>query len=163
MSPERVANSYAADLLMPRYLFDPAARAYPKLNFKTVSALAGTFQTSLTATAIRLVEGGHTPALLVCHTSAGRKWFTRSRDVPERWFPKDALDADSFAFGVLHGGCADDVMPRKIGADAWFDRWEAAEHEVHEQTARTGDDEILTLLLISDPRMLEDYDERGRP
>ena len=31
MSPERVANTYAADLLMPRYLFDPVARAYPKL------------------------------------------------------------------------------------------------------------------------------------
>ena len=34
MSPERVANTFAADLLMPRYLFAPAARAYPKLNFK---------------------------------------------------------------------------------------------------------------------------------
>jgi hypothetical protein len=161
MSPERVANSYAADLLMPRYLFDPTARAYPKLNFKTVTALAGIFDTSLTATAIRLVEGGHTAALLFCHSSAGRKWFTRSPDVPERWFPKDTLDADSFAFGVLYGGNVDDAMPRKIGADAWFDRWEAADYEVHEQTVRTGDDEILTLLLIGDPRMLEDQDERG--
>jgi len=161
MSPERVANSYAADLLMPRYLFDPVARAHPKLNFKTVNALAGIFDASLTATAIRLVEGGHTRALLFCHSSAGRKWFTRGPDVPERWFPKDALDADSFAFGVLYGGNADDVMPRKIGADAWFDRWEAADREVHEQTVRTGEDEILTLVLVSDPLMLEDFDERG--
>jgi len=161
MSPERVANSYAADLLMPRYLFDPAARAHPKLNFKTANALAEAFDTSLTATAIRLVEGGHTPALLVCHSSARRKWFTRGPDVPERWFPKDTLDADSFAFGVLYGGNADDVMPRKIGADAWFDRWEAADCEVHEQTVRTGDDEVLTLLLVSDPRMLEDSQDSG--
>jgi hypothetical protein len=27
MSPERVANNYAADLLMPRYLFGPVSRA----------------------------------------------------------------------------------------------------------------------------------------
>ena len=107
---------------MPWYLFAPAARTYPKLNFKTVDALAGIFNTSRTATAIRLVDGDHSPALLVCHGSQGRKWFTRAPGVPSRWFPKDTLDADSFAFGVLYGGNADDAMPRKIGAEAWFDR-----------------------------------------
>ena len=125
MSPERVANTFAADLLMPRYLFAPAARGYPKLNFKTVADIAGVFRTSLTATAIRLVDVGHSPALLVCHSSLRRKWFTRGPDVPSRWFPRDNLDSDSFAFGVLRGGQPDDSMPRRIGAEAWFDRWEA--------------------------------------
>lgn len=161
LSPERIADGYAADLIMPHYLFDPAARQHQKPNFKAVNDLAAVFDTSLTATAIRLVEGDHSPALLVCHGSHGRKWFTRASSVPVRWFPKETLDADSFAFGVLYGGGAADPMPRKIGADAWFDRWEAANCEVHEQTTRTGNDEILTLLLISDPLMLEDDDERG--
>jgi hypothetical protein len=161
-SPERVADVYAADLLMPHYLFRPIARQHPKLTFKTVSTLGSIFHTSQTATAIRLVESDHSPALLVCHCTQGRKWFTRSPAVPTRWFPKDTLDADSFAFGVLHGGNPDDSMPRKTGADAWFDRWEAANHEVHEQTIRTGDDEILTLVLISDASMLEEQDERPR-
>jgi hypothetical protein len=40
-----------------------------------------------------------------------------------------------------------------------FDRWEAQKYEVHEQTVRTGSDEVLTLVLITDPRMLEE-DER---
>jgi hypothetical protein len=160
-SPERVANTFAADLLMPRYLFAPAARAYLKLNFKTVDALAGVFKTSRTATAIRLVDGNHSPALLVCHCSQGRKWFTSAPSIPSRWFPKDTLDADSFAFGVLYAHNADDPMPRKIGADAWFDRWEAAKHEVHEQTIRTGDDEILTLILVSDPQMLDEQEDRS--
>lgn len=156
MSPERVANTYAADLLMPRYLFDPAARAYPKLNFKTVFEMADIFHTSRPATAIRLVEGGHSPALLVCHGLKGRKWFARGRDVPTRWFPKDDLDADSFAFGVLFGKAPDDPMPRKIGADAWFDRRDAEKYIVHEQTIRSASDEILTLVLIGDPEMLEE-------
>jgi hypothetical protein len=146
---------------MPRYLFAPAARAYPKLNFKTVDAVAGIFNTSRTATAIRLVDGDHSPALLVCHGNQGRKWFTRAPCVPSRWFPKNTLDADSLAFGVLYGGNDDDAMPRKIGADAWFDRWEAGNHEVHEQTIRTGEDEIVTLVLISDSRMLDDREERS--
>jgi hypothetical protein len=156
MSPERVANNYAADLLMPRYLFGPVARVYPKLNFKTVGDIADVFHTSRQATAIRLVESGHSPALLVCHCSKGRKWFVGGLDVPSRWFPRSDLDADSFAFGILYGKKPDDPVPRKIGADAWFDRREAEKYLVHEQTIRTGADEIITLVLISDPDMLED-------
>jgi hypothetical protein len=105
-------------------------------------------------------DGDHSPALLVCHGSEGRKWFAREPGVPSQWFPKDTLDADSFAFGVLSGDSAYDAMPRKIGAEAWFDRWEAANHEVHEQTIRTGEDEILTFILITDPHMLDEHDER---
>jgi hypothetical protein len=156
MSPERIANNYAADLLMPRYLFAPIARSFSKLNFKTVDDIAGIFHTSRPAAAIRLVEHGHSPAVLVCHASGGRKWFARGSDVPSRWFPKDDLDADSFAFGVLHGGNLDDPIPRKIGADAWFDRWDAEKYIVQEQTVRTGPDEVQTLVLITDPDMLED-------
>jgi hypothetical protein len=164
-SSERVADSYAADLIMPHYLFKPAARQHPKLNFNVVNVLASIFDTSHTAMAIRLVEADHSPALLVCHGSAGRKWFTRAPSVPPQWFPKDALDADSFAFDVLFGGKSDDPSPRKIGADAWFDRWQAANHEVYEQTMQTGPDEILTLVLINDVDMLEEQDNfrrRGR-
>jgi IrrE N-terminal-like domain len=156
LSPERVANNYAADLLMPRYLFNSAARSFAKLNFKTVSDLADLFKTSRPATAIRLVEGGHSPAILVCHGLKGRKWFVRGPDVPARWFPRDDLDADSFAFGVLFGKVADDPMPRKIGADAWFDRRDADRYVVHEQTMRSAADEILSLVLLSEPRMLEE-------
>lgn len=156
LSPERVADGFAADLLMPTYLFTPMARQHAKLTFKAVNALAEAFTTSQTATAIRLVESDHTPALLICHGPNGRKWFTRAPSVPRKWFPQESLDADSFAFGVLFGNEPDDPMPRKIGADAWFNRWEAERFEVHEQTCRTGPDEVLTLILISEAMMLEE-------
>jgi hypothetical protein len=163
-STERVADAFAADLIMPHYLFRPALRQYPKLNFTTVRNLADVFHASHTAIAIRLVEADHSPALLICHRHDGRKWFTRAPTVPARWFPKDTLDGDSFAFDVLFGSKLDDPLPRKIGADAWFDRWEAANHEVYEQTMRTGSDEILTLVLINSADMLEeqDYPRTGR-
>jgi IrrE N-terminal-like domain len=60
---ERVADSYAAQLLMPAYIFDPIARSYPKATFQTVTTIADLFDTSITATAIRLVEGRHFPAV----------------------------------------------------------------------------------------------------
>jgi len=156
LSRERVADSFAADLLMPAYLFKPLAQQHAKLTFKAVDALAESFKTSQTATAIRFVESNHTPALLVCHGKNGRKWFARAPSVPPRWFPQDNLDAESFAFDVLFAGKPGDALPRKIGADAWFDRRGVERFEVHEQSCRVGSDEILTLITFSDLRMLDD-------
>lgn len=153
---ERAADRYAADLLLPRYLLDPLARHYTRLTMRAVRELAELFETSITATAIRLVENGHSPALLVCHGPRGRKWFTRSPDIPERWFPQEQLDSESFAFSLLFGQGPEEAQPRLIGADAWFDRSEAQRYELHEQSIRTSSDEILTILLVSDERMLVD-------
>jgi hypothetical protein len=161
LSPERVADGYAGDLLMPNYLFRPLARQHARLTLKTVTTLADAFRTSQTATAIRLVESDHTPAVLVCHSPNGRRWFTRAPSVPTMWFPQDALDVDSFAFEVLFNNKPDDLMPRKVGANAWFDRWEAERYEILEQSCRIGSAEVLTILLISDRRMLDDDTRSG--
>ena len=155
LDPERVADGYAADLLMPRYLFEPMARQIGKTTFKAVDDLREAFKTSITATAIRLVEQGPEPAILVCHTPKGRKWFCRPRHIPERWFPKDDLDADSYAMEVLHGKM-DRSRRVLMGAEAWFDRWEAGKYQLYEETCRTTDGEILTLLVFKDSELLDD-------
>ena len=154
---ERVADAYAAELLLPRYLFVPISRQYAEASFRTVRELGNLFDASLTATANRLVESRHSPALLVCHGLEGRKWFARSTDVPDRWFPRDDLDPESFGFDLLFGQGQEETHPRLIGADAWFDRDEAERYELREHSVRTGDDEILTLLMLTEDRMLEDW------
>lgn len=153
--PERVADGYAADLLLPKYLFVPRANALGATNFENLEILTKEFSTSMRATAIRLVEYGPEPAMLVCHGPEGRKWFNRPRHIPERWFPRDDLDSESYAFDVLHG---ENRRSRRvvIGADAWFDRRDADRFELYEQTFKVADDEILTLLIFKDEEMLED-------
>lgn len=161
LSTERIADRYAADLLMPRYLFQPAVKHLNKLTFKAIAALAADFDTSLTSTAIRVVESNHWPAILVCHGQTGRKWFTRAPMVPERWFPQETLDADSNAMDVLYGRKPDNSHPRKIGADAWFDRREAERYEVLEESVRIGSAEVLTLISFNDEEMLEERETWG--
>ncbi len=158
MSPERVANQFAADLLMPRYIFAPAMKSCRRLDLKAVMDMSTLFNTSRHATAIRMVEIGHFFSFLVCHSAKGRKWHTMSQGIPQHWFPRQDLDPDSFAFSVLYSGNQDDPAPRKIDADAWFDRFDASKYSIHEQTMRSGPDEILTLLTITDERMLEERD-----
>jgi len=102
-----------------------------------------------------MVESDQWPSLLVCHEPNGRRWFTRSASVPDRWFPPDALDSESYAFDILFGTAQDDSQPRKIGADAWFDRREAERYELNEQSMRTRKNEILTLLTLTDSAMLD--------
>ena len=86
----------------------------------------------------------------------GRKWFVRAPMVPERWFPQEHLDAESFAMSVLYGRQSDNAFPRKIGAEAWFDRRETERYEVLEQSVRIGEGEVLSLIVLTDAGMLDD-------
>jgi hypothetical protein len=160
LSPERVADAYSADLLMPNYLFVRLVGQQPKLTLTAVQEIADVFGTSFSATAIKMIDAGPVPAILVCHGSAGRKWFRRHRDVPDRWFPRDALDPDSYAIEVLAGKIERSHYAR-IDADAWFDRYDASRYEIIEQSIRVGES-VLTFLVIEDDDMLEDGAVRSR-
>lgn len=150
---EKVADAYAANLLMPWYLFSPLARALKRPSIEGIKMLGDRFKSSLTATAIRFVESNVRPTMIVCHNHNGRKWFKRSKDVPERWFPRSDLDSDSYAFDVLFDSRGEHA-PALIDASAWFDRQEADRYEIREQTVAIGNGDILTLLLIDDENML---------
>lgn len=152
LDPERIADGYAADLLLPRYLVSPLAAQVAKWSLARIRELASPFGASLTATAIRLVELDAIPGMLICHGLKGRRWFTRARSA-ERWFPRDELDAESQAFAMLYGGEQELRSPSIIGADAWFDASAAAPHLVHEQTYLVPGGDVVTLLLLH-PRMI---------
>ena len=153
---ERVADRFAADLMMPHYLFKPAAQLKKRLTFNAVIELADMFSASISATAIRLIEADIFPALAICHGPHGRKWFARAPMVPRRWFPQQILDSESYAFDVQFGNRECTPSPTKIGADAWFDRRESERYELLEQTICTGADETISLLTITDERMLDE-------
>lgn len=156
VDPERVADRYAADLLLPRYLFEPLANKCGKVTFEAVDALREQFKTSIQATARRLVDYGPEPAMLICHSKAGRRWFKRPNQIPSRWFPREDLDADSYAMDVLYKADSRRSHRAKMPASAWFDRHDADRYEIFEQTHKISEDEILTLLIFSDEEMLEE-------
>lgn len=161
ISPERIADCFASDLILPRYLFKPLARQQKRLTFKIVTELADVFSASITATSIRLVETNVFPALVVCHGPQGRKWFSRAPMVPRKWYPQDRLDAESFTFRALFSNQSGNPNPSKIGADAWFDRCHAERFDVMEQCLKTAPDETLTLITIINECMLEDEETTG--
>ncbi len=60
------------------------------------------------------------------------------------------------AFDVLFGSDSEECFPRRIGADAWFDKPEAAEYEILEQSYTLPNKEVCTVLTIIDPKMLRE-------
>ena len=141
---EQRANRYAANLLLPDFMFVPRARNQP-ITFYTVERLADEFQTSLTATAIRLVEYGSYPAMLVCNDKRELRWFVRGIAVPESLWPKKSLSYDSMAIEVLHEK-GKRPGPTDVPAGAWFDHPESYRYVIREDSRKITTDLVITLL-----------------
>lgn len=158
---EKEADQYASELLMPAYMFAPLAKQLKRPTIDGVKELAEKFNTSLTATAIRLVNMNVWPLVLVCHSKQGRLWFNRSKDVPDRWFPQKELSSDSMAFDMLFGQ-VERVRYQKATADTWFDHRHADRYDIIEDALRISSEQVLCLLWLENDEMLEEDASYGR-
>lgn len=148
LNPERQADVFASDLILPGYLVLPTIAKMTKLNLASVREIAEEFKASLTATLMRILKENSFPMLLVCHGKDRRRWFRRADVVPTWWFPRDDLDSDTFAFEILHGRATEDTFPRKNGAGAWFEFRNVDRYEILEQSFPLPNEEVLTVLTI---------------
>lgn len=156
LSREAAANRFAAELLMPSLMLKNAMRDFKRLDMKTVRELATRFDVSLTAMAYRLVESDVHPSLLVAYGNDGRHWFVRSKSIGEIWFPKDRLDEESGAYDILFGTAQDDRFMTTVEGDTWFDVEWADQIELGEQSFRSQENEVVSLLVAKSNRMLAD-------
>lgn len=156
-NPERGANEYAAELLLPKAMFVPAVRNQP-ITFDTVSALASTFVTSVTATTIRLVQHGSFPAMLVYLENGKRKWFIRGDGVNECLWPRD-IPLQATTAADLIRGITSEAPATAIQADGWIDHPRAKWYEIVEHSIRVSQNGILTLLWWKNEKQLLDLNE----
>lgn len=149
--PERRANRYAADLLLPRKLFQPVARSMMP-TFASTRELARMFTTSLTATAIRLVELGPAPAMVIAtYASSGRKWFSTSDVVPKTLWPRSRPGASTTAAKLLDGRLSSPPSkPIDVDADEWIDHRHAHRYTIKEDSVLGYGGVVLTLLWWQD-------------
>lgn len=71
---ERVADVYAADLLLPPFMVAPRLAAMEPVRLEDIAELARDFSTSVTATAIRVMRITKDPVILVAHSLLGKRW-----------------------------------------------------------------------------------------
>ncbi len=151
-NPETRANKFASDLLLPAKMFRARLHRQP-VTFDTVRELANIFCTSMTATAIRTVEYGDLPAMLVCNGPRKREWFVCSNEVRNKIYLESRPQRGSIAEALLRGDKSDAEL-REVRSDAWFTHRDAASHWVHEDSIQLSDGSVLSLLWWKDERQL---------
>jgi len=157
---EKEADSYAAHLLMPRYLYDPAIRSGARIpTFKHIEEVAQAFEVSMSAAVIRMAEVDSLPVIVACYNARGIRWRAAAPHVPRRWRLVQTLDEDSFAFDVVNGRKSQQCSGKQ-SADAWFSNDDADKYEVHEHAIPGRSGEVLVMLYLSDTDMFESPFER---
>lgn len=150
---EKEADSFAAHLLMPRSIFNPLVASLGNPTFQQLSRVAGEFETSTMATTLRLANINTLPVIVACYDRKGKRWAMPAGDIPKRWFLKETLDEDTFAYDLLHGGKECRGL-FKQPADVWFQNNDAGKYEVQEQCIASTDETALILLYL-EPSMLK--------
>lgn len=151
INPERQADSFASDLILPDYLLTPRLQKIKKPTLAAARQLSDEFCASQTATLLKMTLSNRFPMVIACYNKAmQRRWFERARMIHPWWMPVQMLDPQTFTAEMLLQGAAEQNFPRKMPSDAWFDFRGADRHEVSEQSFLLPDDEILVVLTLPD-------------
>lgn len=153
---ESRANRYSANLLLPVSMFKPRAKNLP-MTLDTVRVLASMFRMSLTATALRLLQYGSYPAMLVANDLNRRLWFTRGAGIPEAVWPRDSPGSGTLAYDLLHG--SSQAEPADVYADEWLVSTERRAYSIHEDSAAIAPGVVLSLLWWKNEHPLIEIEE----
>lgn len=151
---EKDADEFASHLLMPTSIFRPIANATKQLGLNDLQKIAEIFNVSMQAASIRLAKLDTHPIIVACYTKNGLKWSIKASHVPKRWWLRNNLDEDSFAYDVLNSGESCNRL-RKQSADTWFENDDADQYEVLEQSMLSSNGQVLVLLYLNDSKMFE--------
>lgn len=141
---ERRANRYAADLLLPDFMVQPLGQDCD-ITFAMVKDLADRFRTSVTATAIRLVELGSFPAMLICSAAGTRRWFFRSALVPPDYWPYTEPRPGTATFDLLRRPYEKGLV-RNLSGEKWIGHPTARHQPIREETIQLTPHFVLSLI-----------------
>lgn len=118
---EQEADHFAASLLLPEGRVKKDCQKRP-FNYKLVQDLSGKYQTSITATLLKLMTIDKHPIMLVCCVNGKIKWFKQSHDFPFKWLkrPSGIVPRHTLAGAYFHNKEKfEDELP--ITANDWFE------------------------------------------
>ena len=147
-SIEASANAYASQLVLPNYLFDEYLRD-TKLTLTRAAEIGEVFQTSLTATAIKMVKRSPEPAFIICHQPGRRDWFIKGDHFPDDLWVLDELNQETHAFSVLYGHGSGLSRILEEPATRWLSGTHAYSATVRSQSAALPDGSVLSLIALT--------------
>lgn len=146
--PERDANQFAAEILMPRSIVAPFLREKPRLSH--IEQIAEACETSLTASSYRYCELSSFRIAMVWNEALRVRWYKTSGEFV-RWVRKGNVREESYAFDAFEGKPIPATF-ESVPASAWlFENGLKPDARILEHSVpMPGYDGVLTLLLISE-------------
>ncbi len=146
-APEIEANLFAAELLMPRSLFR-RQMGCENPSALVLRDLAGYFQTSLTATAVRFVELSDEKCAMVLVEDGRVRWWRASEVFDGFWLDSKMQVSSATVAGAHLTGEPLPHEAEEVDGDAWLGSKAARVADVLYEVAipLTGYGQILTLL-----------------
>ena len=142
LDPERVADQYAADLLMPYFLFSKDLEAFDPSDAAAIVELGKHYNVSKMAAGIRLVDLSKRSIILVYHNSSGVIWAKSHGSVP--WKARRNLKAPH------HSQLNMTSRPVRSDSSEWFGEMEDDEVSICHRSIPYYEDQLLTLIHYED-------------
>lgn len=141
---ENEANEFASEFLLPSRELDKYLKHPPNLDI--ITEVSATYGTSLTATAVKLVQLTYEKMAVLLSEAGEIRWVNRSRTFPY-WIPRRQLHEwtyayDYFAKGTLPPGS------QKVLASAWCEGVSKDVELVEESVSFDRLGIVLTLLYV---------------
>lgn len=154
---EKIADRFAAQLLMPSAMIKNISKRNNGISLHTINDVVESFDVSRSAAALRIVEMDLEPCILLRHSKRGSlPWRVTSKSVDRKWYPRLRVDQSSHACDILYHNAGDQVEGVLSSAEDWFDQDGADQYEVLEQSFRSVEGEVFTLIKIIDEKMMAD-------
>lgn len=141
---ENEANEFAAEFLLPSRELDKYLKHPPNLD--TVKEVSATYGTSLTATAVKLVQLTYEKMAVVLSETREIKWVSRSQAFPY-WIPRRQLHEWTYAYDYFVEGALP-RGPQKVLASAWCEGVSRDAEIVEESVGFERLGIVLTLLYV---------------
>jgi Zn-dependent peptidase ImmA (M78 family) len=159
---EREANIFASELLVPRALVTEKVRqSHP--TFDLIRDIAGTFSTSLTASAYRVMDLTGFRAAIVWSTRGVIRWFKSSDEFDAFVSVGDRVEQGSYAYDCFKRKTVPDEL-KSVHANLWLVSPEASSdgYVLEHSVWMPFYDSVLTLLYLETPSSAARYDDDGR-
>jgi Zn-dependent peptidase ImmA (M78 family) len=156
-SVESESNAFAAELLMPEFLFKERCKC-DNPSFAVVEKLSDEFQTTLTATAIRFVQVTHHACVLMAGHNGKIRWFTCSGSFPHRVLGKGQELHEYSCAGEFFREGKVSLSPELVPGIAWLEDYKKGERcQLYEDLrVLSSYGTSLSLIWIQDDRNYED-------
>ena len=147
---EVLCDVFAAELLLPKQLFEPLVRDQ-QIGFTAIDELARCFVASTTATGSRYATVMDAPCAFVLSEKGLMRYASRSNTLREAggWIPP-RLDVprETLSAGLRTGDTQ--TGPEEVAADIWFSDWRRGGVLLEEARYLKSWDQTLTLLWFED-------------